>query len=32
MELTITTLFCLDIKGAALDVLTRTLLLLQQAE
>jgi hypothetical protein len=32
MELTITTLFCPDIKGAASDVLTRTLLFLQQAE
>ncbi len=31
-ELTITTLFCPGIKGAALDVLTRTLLHLQQAE
>jgi hypothetical protein len=32
MELTITTLFRLDIKCAASDVLTRTLLLLQQTK
>ncbi len=31
-ELIITNLFCPDIKGAASDVLRRTLLLLQQAE
>jgi hypothetical protein len=31
-ELTSTTRFCLDIKGAASDVLTRPLLILQQAE
>jgi hypothetical protein len=31
-ELTITTLFCLNIKGVTSDVLMRTFLLLHQAE
>jgi hypothetical protein len=31
-ELTITNLFCLDIKGVTSDVLTRIFLLLQKAE
>jgi hypothetical protein len=31
-ELTITTLFCLNVKCVKSDVLTRTFLLLQQAE